>query len=82
MSDVLELTKELIKRKSITPLDEGCQALIATRLEKAGFNIDFEKCINNKEIEDYVLNDRIEGKKNYKVNYTNPNVFRKHDIFF
>ena len=40
MSDVLELTKELIKRKSITPLDEGCQALIATRLEKAGFNIE------------------------------------------
>ena len=39
-------------------------------LEKEGFKIDFEKCINNKEIEDFVLNDRIEGAKNYKVNAT------------
>ena len=39
-------------------------------LEKEGFKLDFEKCINNKEIEDFVLNDRIEGAKNYKVNAT------------
>ena len=39
-------------------------------LKKEGFNIDFEKCINNKEIEDFVLNDRIEGTKNFKVNAT------------
>ena len=39
-------------------------------LEKDGFKIDFEKCINNKEIEDFVLNDRIEGSKNFKVNAT------------
>ena len=39
-------------------------------LEKEGFKINFEKCINNKEIEDYVLNDRIEGTKNFKVNAT------------
>jgi len=39
-------------------------------LEKKGFKLDFEKCINNKEIEDFVLNDRIEGAKNYKVNAT------------
>ena len=35
-----------------------------------GFNVDFEKCINDKEIEDFVLNDRIEGTKKYKVNAT------------
>ena len=35
-----------------------------------GFNINFEKCINNKEIEDFVLNDRIDGTKNFKVNST------------
>ena len=35
-----------------------------------GFNIDFEKCINDKNIEDYVLNDRIEGVKKFKVNAT------------
>ena len=39
-------------------------------LQKQGFNINFEKCINNKEIEDFVLNDRIEGTKNFKVNAT------------
>ena len=33
-----------------------------------GFKIDFEKCISNKEIEDFVLNDRIEGSKKFKVN--------------
>ena len=39
-------------------------------IEKEGFKLDFEKCINNKEIEDFVLNDRIEGTKKYKVNAT------------
>ena len=39
-------------------------------LEKSGFKIDFEKCINDKEIEDFVLNDRIEGLKKFKINAT------------
>ena len=39
-------------------------------LKKDGFKIDFDKCINNKEIEDFVLNDRVEGVKNFKVNAT------------
>ena len=39
-------------------------------LEEKGFKIDFEKCINDKEIEDFVLNDRIEGVKKFKVNAT------------
>ena len=39
-------------------------------IEKEGFEIDFDKCINDKEIEDFVLNDRIEGVKNFKVNAT------------
>ena len=39
-------------------------------IEKEGFKIDFEKCINDKEIEDFVLNDRIEGTKKFKVNAT------------
>ena len=33
-------------------------------------NIDFEKCLSNKNIEDYVLNDRIEGVKKFEVNAT------------
>jgi len=39
-------------------------------IEKEGFKIDFNNCINNKEIEDFVLNDRIEGAKNFKINAT------------
>ena len=39
-------------------------------LKDEGFDIDFEKCINNKEIEDFVLNDRIDGTKNFKVSST------------
>jgi protein-disulfide isomerase len=39
-------------------------------IKKAGFNLNFENCINNKEIEDFVLNDRIEGAKKFKINAT------------
>jgi succinyl-diaminopimelate desuccinylase len=33
----LELAQDLIRRRSVTPEDGGCQALIATRLAAAGF---------------------------------------------
>ena len=39
-------------------------------LENEGFNIDFEACINNEKIEDFVLNDRIDGVKKFKVDST------------
>ena len=39
-------------------------------IKNQGFKMDFEKCINDKEIEDFVLNDRIDGAKNFKVNAT------------
>lgn len=39
MSDVLELTCDLIRRASVTPDDAGCQRLIAERLRAAGFNV-------------------------------------------
>ena len=39
-------------------------------LKQAGFNFNFEECINNKEIEDFVLNDRIEAVKNFDINAT------------
>ena len=39
-SPVFELTCELIRRASVTPDDAGCQALIAQRLERAGFAIE------------------------------------------
>ena len=39
-------------------------------INQKGFSIDFDKCVNNKEVEDFVLNDRIEGAKNFDVNAT------------
>ena len=33
-------------------------------------NFDFEACVNDKNIEDFVLNDRIEGAKNFKISST------------
>jgi succinyl-diaminopimelate desuccinylase len=40
MSDIVDLTCELIRRRSLTPDDAGCQTLIAQRLAKAGFTIE------------------------------------------
>ncbi len=37
MPEALELAKELIARRSVTPEDGGCQQLIAQRLARAGF---------------------------------------------
>ena len=38
-SATVELTCELIRRPSLTPKDEGCQALLCARLQAAGFDI-------------------------------------------
>ena len=38
MSEVFDLTCELIRLRSLTPDDAGCMALIAGRLERAGFD--------------------------------------------
>ena len=43
---------------------------LKTHIKKEGFNINFEKCLINKEIEDFILNDRIEGTKKFNVNAT------------
>ena len=37
MTSTLELTQQLIARRSVTPVDDGCQALIADRLRSVGF---------------------------------------------
>jgi len=65
-----------IKGKEIEDVNNNLKEF----LKNAGFDIDFEKCINNKEIEDYVLNDRIEGTKNFKVNST-PTIIINNEKF-
>ena len=39
-------------------------------LKDEGISLDFEKCLNDKNIEDFILNDRIVGVKKFKVNAT------------
>lgn len=38
--EVIELTSELIRRRSITPEDAGCQSILCQHLEDNGFNIE------------------------------------------
>lgn len=38
-SPTVQLACDLIARRSVTPVDEGCQALMIERLERIGFNV-------------------------------------------
>ena len=58
--------KKWVVGKTIEEINENLKKL----LKNENIVIDFEKCINNKNIEDHVLNDRIEGVKKFKVNAT------------
>ena len=40
MSVTVELAKELIRRRSVTPEDAGCQTLLSERLAAIGFRIE------------------------------------------
>ncbi|MGB5939783.1 MAG: succinyl-diaminopimelate desuccinylase [Rhodanobacter sp.] len=41
MSDVLELARDLIRRRSVTPEDAGCLPLLGGRLARAGFAVEY-----------------------------------------
>ena len=55
-----------VKGSSVEEVNKNLKKFI----NQKGFSIDFDKCVNNKEVEDFVLNDRIEGAKNFDVNAT------------
>ena len=65
-----------VKGSSIEEANKNLQIF----LKNEGFSIDFESCVNNKNIEDFVLNDRIEGAKNFKVNAT-PTIIINNEKF-
>ncbi|MBI4936897.1 MAG: succinyl-diaminopimelate desuccinylase [Nitrosomonadales bacterium] len=44
MSDTLQLAKELIARRSLTPQDDGCLGIIGARLEPLGFRLEKLRC--------------------------------------
>jgi len=79
----LEILKSLysdqqawVKGSTIEEVNDNLKKFLINQ----GFTINFEKCIANKEIEDFVLNDRIEGTKNFKVNAT-PTIIINNEKF-
>ena len=58
--------QEWVRGNTVDEINDNLKKFIKNQ----GFKINFEKCINNKKVEDYVLNDRIEGVKKFKVNAT------------
>jgi len=69
-SDLLHFLFSNQQKWAIGKTVEDANANLKKLLEDQNIDIDFEKCTNNKNIEDYVLNDRIEGVKKFKVNAT------------
>ena len=55
-----------IKGKTIDEVNENLKKFLVAE----GIKVDFDKCTTDKNIEDFVLNDRIEGVKKFKVNAT------------
>ena len=79
-SDILESLysnqQAWVKGNNIEEVNNNLRKFI----ENEGFKLDYEKCVNDKEIENFVLNDRIEGTKNFKVNAT-PTIIINNEKF-
>ena len=69
-SDLLHFLFSNQKKWVIGETVENANENLKKLLKDENILIDFEKCTNNKNIEDYVLNDRIEGVKKFKINAT------------
>ena len=57
---------EWVKGNSIEDLNNNLEKILSSQK----FGVDYNKCINDKKIEDFVLEDRIEGVKKYNVSAT------------
>ena len=66
MHFLYERQKEWVRGNTIEDINNNLKKLINSK----NFGIDFDKCINNKEIEDHVLNDRISGMKKFSIEAT------------
>ena len=49
---------------------EQINLYLKTIINKEDFGINFTKCINNKKIEDHILEDRIESERKFEINST------------
>ena len=55
-----------VKGKTIEELNQNIKKFI----EKSDFKLDVEKCLNDTQVEDHILEDRIEGAKKFKIEAT------------
>ncbi len=55
-----------VRGNSVEELNENLKNFLISK----EFDIDFDNCVANTKIEDFILNDRIEGAAKYKVNAT------------
>ena len=55
-----------VKGKTIEELNQNIKKFI----DKSAFKLDVDVCLSNKEVEDHILEDRIEGAKKFKVDAT------------
>ena len=69
-SEVLHTLFLVQKRWAKGKSPEEATAYLKKFLTDEGIKVDFDKCLSNKAIEDFVLNDRIDGVKKFKVNAT------------
>ena len=58
--------KKWVKGNTIDELNSHLKKII----ENNNFGLNFEKCINNKYVEDHILEDRVEGVKKFKIEAT------------
>ncbi len=68
--------QDWVKGSTIEEVNKNLKLFVKNQ----GFNINFEECLNNKVIEDFILNDRVEGTKNFKVNAT-PTIIINNEKF-
>jgi len=69
-ADILNILYSGQKKWAKGKTPEEATGYLKKFLTDEGVKVDFEKCLADKAIEDYVLNDRIEGVKKFKVNAT------------
>ena len=55
-----------IKGSTIEDLNKNLKKVV----QESVFKLDFDKCIADSKIEDFILEDRIDGAKNYKIEAT------------
>ena len=65
-----------VKGQTIEEVNENLKKFLSSE----GFDVDFNQCTTDKKIEEFILNDRIEGVKKFKVNAT-PTIIINNEKF-